>query len=354
MNQSKIKEILSIAVWAPSGDNSQPWRFEIKNGKLYIFNIPDRDNPILNFRQSGSYIAHGGLIENIHITSSHFGYEAEVNLFPDSSQKDLVAIVSFQESDIKNSPLYEYIKQRVTNRKPYKKNRTLAQEQKNILIDVVSDIGGGRIIFVDDTEKKKIIGNAASTMERVALETRTLHKLFFGGILWNKKDNEKGVMGLYIKTLELPPPIRVAFRFLKYWSVTNLVNKIGFSKLASKGNAGTYAKSSALYTVVIDEDSPKGFIKAGRISQRVWLNATKLGLSVQPVTGILFIARKVFAGDTDVFSNSHIPIIKNAYEQIKSAFGIQDGTMAMMFRIGYSDAPTSRTFRNNPDIKIVE
>lgn len=346
-----IKEILNIAIWAPSGDNSQPWRFEIKNNELYIFNIPDRDNPILNFKQSGSYVAHGGLMENISIVASHFGYNVNPALFPDSSNENLVAIISFQKSHIKDSPLYDYIKQRVTNRRPYK-NESLTQKQKNTLLDGIEDIEGGKVIFAEDREKKKIIGNAASTMERVALETPAIHKLFFGGILWRRKDNEDGKGGLYIKTLEVPPPVRIAFRFLKNWTITNILNKIGFSKLAAKGNAQTYAKSSALYVVVMDNDTNRDFINAGRISQRVWLNATKLGLSVQPVTGILFLARRVLAGDTDVFSSLHIPLIKNAYEQIKSTFGVQNGTIAMMFRVGYAKKPTARSFRSYPNITI--
>jgi len=340
-----IKEILNIAVWAPSGDNSQPWRFEVRNEKLYIFNIPDRDNPILNFKQSGSYVAHGGLIENISIASPHFGYSANVSLFPDAQNKDLVASVSFENTDKKDHPLFNYIKQRVTNRKPYK-NEVLTQEQKDILFE--SD----NVFFREDKAEKKIIASAASTMERIALETPAIHKLFFRGILWNKKDNDAGQGGLYIKTLESPPPIRVAFKFLKHWAITNIFNKIGFSKLASKGNAGVYAKSSALYVVVMDSDTGKDFINAGRISQRIWLNATKLGLSVQPVTGILFLARRVIAGDTGVFLNSHIPLIKNAYEKIKATFGIGSGTIAMMFRVGYANKPTARSYRLSPHINI--
>jgi nitroreductase len=346
-----IREIVNIAVWAPSGDNSQPWRFEVKNKKLYIFNIPDRDNPILNFKQSGSHIAHGALIENILIASPHFGYNANVALFPNNFDKNLIASVSFEKTKIKDNPLYNHIKQRVTNRKPYEKGG-LTQRQKEELLDGVDGISGGKVIFAENENEKKIIGNAASTMERVALETPALHKLFFGGILWNKKDNEEGVMGLYIKTLELPPPIRTAFRFLKHWTVTNILNKIGFSKLASKGNAANYAKSSALYTVLMDGSTNKDFVNAGRISQRVWLNATKLGLSVQPVTGILFIARKVLAGDIEVFKDKHIPLIKNAYNQIKSTFGIQDETMTMMFRVGHAKKPTARSFRSSPNITV--
>ncbi|MBL7045324.1 MAG: hypothetical protein ISR98_01860, partial [Parcubacteria group bacterium] len=200
-------------------------------------------------------------------------------------------------------------------------------------------------------EDKKVIGSAASTMERVALETPAIHKLFFGGILWDKDDNEKGVMGLFIKSLELPPPIRLAFRFLKYWTIINILNKIGFSKLAAKGNASTYAKSSALYTIVINQDSPESFINAGRVSQRVWLNATKLGLSVQPVTGILFIARKVLAQNTEVFKDKHISLIKEANNKIKSIFKTENQTMAMMFRIGFANKPSARSFRTSPNIK---
>jgi nitroreductase len=344
--ENYIKEILDNAVWAPSGDNSQPWKFEVRQDKLYIFNIPDRDNPILNFKQSGSYVAHGGLIENIFIVAPHLGYNTNIKLFPDAQNEDLVASVSFEKTEIKHSPLFNYIKQRVTNRKPYK-NKLLTQEQKNILFE------NDNIFFTEEKQKRKIIGSAASTMERVALETPSIHKLFFDGILWDKKENENGKSGLYIKTLELPPPIRFAFKFLKYWAITNIFNKIGFSKLAAKGNAATYAKSSALYAVVMENDTKEDFINAGRISQRAWLNATKFGLSVQPVTGILFLARRVLAGDTDAFLSSNIPLIKNAYEKIKSTFGIQDGTIAMMFRIGYANKPTARSFRSSPNITIV-
>lgn len=347
-----IKEILNIAIWAPSGDNSQPWKFEIKDNNLYIFNIPDRDNPILNFKQSGSYIAHGALIENISIIAPNFGLKANIDLFPDSSNINLVSIISFQKMEIKKNHLFDYIKQRVTNRKPYKKDKLLTQEQKQELLNETDNIVGGKVIFVEDVKRKKIVANVLSTMEKVALETKALHRLFFGGILWKNKDNEDGKYGLYIKTLELPPPIRLIFKLLKYWFFTNLFNKIGFSNLASKGNAQTYAKSSALYVVAIDQDISQYFVNAGRISQRIWLNATRLGLSVQPVTGLLFLARKVNDGDTEVFSEKHIFLIKEANEKIKSIFGLQNETMAMTFRIGYADQPTARSSRQNPDITI--
>jgi hypothetical protein len=67
----------------------------------------------------------------------------------------------------------------------------------------------------------------------------------------------------------------------------------------------------------------------------------------------LFLAQRVLARKTDGFPDSHIKCIRDAYEQIKSAFNISDGTIAMMFRIGYADKPSARSFRMNPVIDTI-
>ena len=38
-----IKKIIEAAVQAPSGENCQPWRFEILNNNIKLFNVPERD-----------------------------------------------------------------------------------------------------------------------------------------------------------------------------------------------------------------------------------------------------------------------------------------------------------------------
>ena len=74
-----IEEILNLAVWAPSGDNCQPWRFEATDNKINIFNVPHKDQALYNFRQSGSLVAHGALVENILIII--FWLDIHVNSF---------------------------------------------------------------------------------------------------------------------------------------------------------------------------------------------------------------------------------------------------------------------------------
>ena len=71
--EEDIKKILEISVNAPSGSNSQPWCFEVKNNKVNIIMLPEKDHPILNYHNRGTLIAIGALIENIIITASSLG-----------------------------------------------------------------------------------------------------------------------------------------------------------------------------------------------------------------------------------------------------------------------------------------
>ena len=92
------------------------------------------------------------------------------------------------------------------------------------------------------------------------------------------------------------------------------------------------------------------FINAGRLTQRVWLKTTKMRLGMHPVTGILFLARRVMAGEAKELSEEHIQLVKKSYETIKSSFGIENGVIAMAFRIGYADKPSARCSRKSPEI----
>jgi len=347
ISKEDIKNILALAVYAPSGDNSQPWRFAVKGNEIHIFNLPDRDNPYLNFRQSGSYVAHGGLIENIAIAVSHYGYKANVILFPDDKILNWVAKVTLEPQSPGVDPLYPFIKERCTNRKPYKPKK-LTSGQKNDLIKCPEEVAAGKVILLDGNEQMKALGKAGSITERIVLETPFLHKLFFDDLVWTEGEERQKKRGLYLKTFELPTPAEVMFRIIKHWQVMNLLNKTGFSRSVAKTNGRLYSSGGALGIIVIPDNSGKGYVNAGRIMQRIWLKATKMGLALQPVTGVLFIVQRIFANEAKELSEGHLQLVKEAYQTIKASFRVDDGTIAMMFRVGYADSPTARSSRMEP------
>ncbi|HED00536.1 MAG TPA: molybdopterin biosynthesis protein MoeY, partial [Proteobacteria bacterium] len=46
-----IFKIVESGIWAPSGDNCQPWRFTWNGQKLLLFNVPKRDTSLYNSSQ---------------------------------------------------------------------------------------------------------------------------------------------------------------------------------------------------------------------------------------------------------------------------------------------------------------
>jgi hypothetical protein len=348
MNQ--IKELLNKAVNAPSGDNSQPWWFHIEGESLEIHLYPGKDNRILNFQLSGSYIAMGALIENISIMATTIRMEATIELFPDHTRPNLVAIMRFTKTSIHKDMLADIISERCTNRKQYKK-RAISDEVLNEILQAGNTIKVNTVKLTTSESKMKQLANASSIMERVALETKAIHKLFFESIVWNKEEEQKKGMGLPIKTTELPPPIRLLFRVIRYWPVTRVLNCIGLSFLASKANAQTYATGGAAGIILADTFDKYAYVNAGRIFERVWLTATKHGLAFQPITGVLFLAQRVQEKETEVFHSYHIPLITSSYQTIMETFAVKNEIPAMLFRIGYADKPSARTTRKPPEFR---
>ena len=217
MTKEIIQEILELAVNAPSGNNSQPWRFVASEGKVCIWNIPNRDKFLFNYQQRGSLIAHGALIENILIISSQKGYEGSIILFPNENEKDLIAEISFKESGIKYkySHLYPFILKRTTNRKPYKKTSLEQEDEKKLkeFCDSIKD-SEPNVLLKQDIESIDKLSKYFSVADRLIFENFDIHEAFFKKVSWTRKEEEKKREGLYVGTKELSPAMRFIFKYV--------------------------------------------------------------------------------------------------------------------------------------------
>jgi hypothetical protein len=85
----------------------------------------------------------------------------------------------------------------------------------------------------------------------------------------------------------------------------------------------------------------------------MWLTATKLGLSAQPVTGILFLAQRAMDGMIEPFTTENITVAKKAFETIKSIFGFETGGISMLIRLGIGEKVTQRSVKRSPQLSTV-
>lgn len=348
MNKEDIKKILEAAVHAPSGDNSQPWRFRVADNRITIYNIPERDTTLYNFRERGSLVAHGALIENIVIAASHLGYRALPILFPESDRQEIVAAIRLEKTAPRTEPLFQAMRERASNRKPYDPMPPTDAERE-ILVAAARD-PGGEIRLVEDTKSKKVIAQAISLNERILFENKALHTSFFQNIVWTSAEERRKKRGLYLNTLELPPPAQVAFRLFRFWPALKFFNMFGLSRQVAHTNATLYESSGAIGAILMPDESPENFIRAGSILQRVWLTATTLGLSMQALAGLLYLAQRVRGEDAAMFRAEDKERIMCAYKIIESSFDAHGRRIMMLFRIGRGKKSSARSSRLPPEI----
>jgi hypothetical protein len=337
MIQPEIKKILEVAINAPSGDNVQPWKIILSGNSLELCNLPNRDSSLYNFNQAASLIGHGALIENIEIAAKEFGYKVLIELFPKSSDNhttDIVAKIDFQKADTKKDPLFEFIPQRITNRKKYNSD-LLTDHQKKSLSDLNSNLK-----LVDDREGVKSLAEISSLNEQLVLENQKMHQFLFQHVTWTKQESEEKRSGLYIQTLEMPKPAEIVFRAARHWSRMKFLNKLGLSKKVSKENKKVYQHSAGFAAIAIPNYEGTSFINLGRLLERAWLKATELGISIQPLTGITFLYQAIQRGNKDLDSQQ-IELIQQGYNKMAQIFGVKEEKIGFVFRYGISEAPSA-------------
>ena len=66
-----LQRILERARWAPSGDNTQPWRFEILGeDHVVVHGYDTRDHVVYDLDGHASQLAVGALLETIQIAAT--------------------------------------------------------------------------------------------------------------------------------------------------------------------------------------------------------------------------------------------------------------------------------------------
>ena len=96
------------------------------------------------------------------------------------------------------------------------------------------------------------------------------------------------------------------------------------------------------------------FFNAGRAFERLWLRATTLGLSLQPVTALPYLEQRLRSGQTETLSDAHKELVRIANRHIHELFAITANEhAAMIFRIGYDGRPTARSHKLPPRITSV-
>lgn len=341
MTRDQLIEVLQYGTYAPSGDNCQPWLVKIDNDTVSIILDTTKDQSLYNYKQIASLLSLGAFVENISIASMQVGFNVEINF---QEGNELVAKIKFIDSQPIKHELFEYIKKRCTNRKPYK-DYTLSQEDISYL---ETPYHFAKLKIETNSSKINHLAHAASQNEALVLNNTNLHNFLFSHIVWSETEMNAQKQGMYVRTLEMNSFQEKIFSLCSNWRILKFLNKLSLYKKIAKENEIIYAKSSAFGLLVSDSLSSENLFNVGRQMQSLWLKVISVGLSLHPLTGIIFLKNRIKNGGGEVFTPKETALINSSYDTITKVFDLKENDNAIfMFRLGKSDEPSAYSLKKD-------
>jgi len=341
-----VEQILDLARWAPSGDNTQPWRFEILNERhVVVHGFDTREDCIYDLNGFGSQLAHGALIETLRIAASGFGLRTEISRRRGTPETHLIYDVQlFTDEQVQPDLLLPNIERRCTQRRSFSMQSLSLVEKQELTRSVGKfytvrwiEGGGGRWAM-----SKLLFASA-----RVRLTIPEAYDVHRAAIQWNTGYSEDRIpdaaIGLDPLTLKLMRWAMGSWEridFLNRYLAGHLLPRIELDLIPALRCAGHF--------FLLRNGEPQGiddYVDAGRAVQRFWLTATKLGLQVQPEMTPLIFTRYVHQGIPLTKVLSAAQRAKDLAAELERLIGEPPTRAMFMGRIGHGQPPRARSMR---------
>jgi molybdopterin/thiamine biosynthesis adenylyltransferase len=348
-----IKEIVAAASAAPSGGNSQPWKWVYKDGTLTLLHDQYYSWSFMDFQDRSSYIALGAAVENLVLKTHRSGMEVAISYFPVANDKKVIASFTFYPggTDIPGmephveDDLAACIEHRHTNRKiaPGGDIAPAIIDEMKVAGETIS---GANVSFFTSKEDREEIGDIISVTDKYRLLYPQSHNDFtYQEMRWTEEDAQVRRTGMDVNTLELLPSELVGLRLIKDPKVVDFVRQINggnvFRNVSKKAMNCAYAAGF----LTMPGFSELDHINGGRAAQRVWLKATQRNIAFH-VMNVPFAFFARLQHDTTDLPVEIIDDLKKQYARFINITHAKENRGAIyLFRVFNSENPTVAPFR---------
>ncbi len=345
--------LIKAGVQAPSGDNCEPWKFSVKGNNLLLFLDPNADQSFFNVNQIASLISCGAAIENIRIASNELGIQPEIDYI--SGNAGVGGSLQFNKAAVQKDPLYESIWKRHTNRTMYGRTPIESATIESCKNSILS-FPDAKLYTITQKDNLKKLGRIIYHIDRIRTEHRPLHDHLNKMIRFDLKEVYETNDGLPLKNLQAGFAGEQFLKFTKPWPVMNLMNKTGIGRLVAFHSYQGIINSSAAMLLTVNGTSDKDFLEGGRALQRIWLDLTRMGYHVQPMTAITLFFMRLHLKKDNEFLPRHLRLLESVKKDYLNLFpGLADDTgQIMLFRVGKGQEIRHFTRRKNLETLMVK
>ena len=348
MNRETLSNILDLARWSPSGDNTQPWRFEILDDKrIAIHGYDTREHVLNDLDGHASHMSHGALLETLRLAATRFGLCARWCIRDGCTDSAPIYDVQFEPADLPEDPLVACIEKRCVQRRPMR-TTPLTPEQSAALQAAVSENFTVRV-FSSFQERLSVAGLLWDNAY-IRLTCPEAFPVHYEIIEWNVRYSVDRIPDQ--ATGADPMTVKIMPWAMKSWERMNFLNRYMGATIAPRIQMDFLPGiACAAHLLLIAREKPDGlsaYLQAGAALQRLWLTATRVGLHLQPaMTPIIF---RWYSRSGRKFSA--VPELAVRAEKLTERFeqlagASPDTHFAFFCRVGESKPPWARSIRKS-------
>lgn len=343
--------VLELARWAPSGDNSQPWRFEIAGERQFVVHGHDtREDCVYDLAGHGSQLALGSLLETIRIAATGQGLVAQVERRTQMPEQYPTFDVRLENAPgTRPDPLLPWIPLRRVNRAALSP-RPLPEGTKRLLEAAAG--AGHTVIWLEGWSARARMAALLFRNAGLRLRLPEAFELHRSIIEWNARHSETRLPD---HALGLDPLTRRAMRHAMHsWQRMRFLNRyLGASLLPRLEMEVIPALLCGAHFAIVAASPPRTVddqVAAGASTQRFWLTAARLGLQLQPAyTPLVFSEydrdRIRFTADTALIQEA-----ARIRARLEALLGEGNAARAVFLgRLGYGRPARARSTRRPLD-----
>jgi hypothetical protein len=337
-----LETALAAAIRAPSGDNTQPWRFTIdpQQGRITFYLDETRDPSPMNAGQRMARIAVGAALENVVRTARKNGWDAEL----EPGEPPALGTLRLRSTGDHAAQPDESLAARVTNRRLYD-GRPLDRSLLQRLESATPLLGGVRTHWITGSDRLTALAPLIGRADAVMFGEPSMRRAFLGKVRFDKPATEPVEEGLSLASLEPTAADRLALRIMPW--VPNWLFKLGGAGRVFAAKARKLVESaSGLCLIVAPDATADGDLLVGRCMQRAWLALTTEGLAAQPMMSLLVLENVLDHGSPNLIAAVGREELARLRQTLRaSAPEIGAGRPAFLLRFGFAPPPSGRTGR---------
>jgi hypothetical protein len=262
---AQMKEIVRHATLAPSGHNTQCWRFRLDNRSIAILPDLSRRTPVVDPDDHHLYVSLGCAAENLVQAAKTFGFMGNADFNPAS---DGVITVALERSSAEESVLFKAIPYRQCTRTDYDGKPLDSGELR--LLEAAGTGNGVAVVLLTEREAMEKVLEYVVQGNTLQINNPAFVSELENWIRFSDGEAIQAGDGLTARSTGSPPAPR--------W-LGRLLFRTFFRVKPENDKYARHIRSSAGIAVFLSNvDDKDHWVEAGRCYERFALQATALGI----------------------------------------------------------------------------